>query len=91
MKPTQNTLGRGLKSLIGESKIQDTSYMPDLDIEDPHHHHHHQANSEQHDPNNDDLQPNPNRPVNHIDNTDDDQSTNINRTVPENRAEASAW
>lgn len=34
MKPTQNTLGRGLKSLIGESKIQDTSYIPDLDIDE---------------------------------------------------------
>jgi len=53
--------------------------MSDLDLSDDHHHHH-EMNSELQEIDNDDLQPNPNRTVNHIDNNTD-----------EDRAEASAW
>jgi protein pelota len=49
--------------------------MPDLDLSEEHHH----TNSELKEFDHDELPPNPNRTVNHIDNTD------------ENRAEASAW
>jgi len=52
--------------------------MPDLDLADDHHHHH-EANLEPQDFDEDDIPPNPNRTVNHIDNRD------------EYRAEASAW
>ncbi|CAF4186522.1 unnamed protein product, partial [Rotaria magnacalcarata] len=67
--------------------------MPDLDLFDEHHHHHAEVtNEEQDELENDNLSHNPNRPVHHFDNTDDDQSMDNNRTFKENsRAEASAW
>ncbi len=64
--------------------------MPDLDLTDEHHHHH-EMNSEVQEIDNDDLQPNPNRTVNHFDHTDEDRTTNNDQTLNENRAEASAW
>jgi len=51
--------------------------MPDLDLADDHHHD--ETNSEQEDADNDDIPANPNRTVDHMDNTN------------ANRAEASAW
>ncbi len=55
--------------------------MADLDLSEDHHHdhHHHQTNSELEEFHDDEIPQNPNRTVNHIDNTDG------------NRAEASAW
>ncbi|CAF3151468.1 unnamed protein product [Rotaria sp. Silwood2] len=67
--------------------------MPDLDLTDEHHHHHHhhEIQNEQYNLNNGDLQLNPNRTDNYLDDTNDDQSTNNDRTLKETRAEASAW
>jgi hypothetical protein len=66
--------------------------MPDLDLADDHHHHHHHMNSEVQEIDHDDLPPpNPNRTVNHVDNIDEDQTTDNYQTLNENRAEASAW
>jgi hypothetical protein len=65
--------------------------MPDLDLSDDHHHQQHETNSEEEEYHNGGLQPNPNRTVDQFDDTDEDQSTTNQRTLNENRAEASAW